>query len=211
LPAVSGTYTITITNPDGQTTTIPITIDSALPVELLSFDAKAANSNCILHWETASEINNDYFTIQRSVDGNTFEDVGKVKGAGNSTSIIDYTYIDKNPVCSTCYYRLNQVDYDGKSSLSKIIRVNFESSEFALSATVVDYENNSIKIYLNSSRDENVVYRICDLPGRIISSGSKTTGKGTNTIEIDTKYFSHGIYFLSLNNEEKILSEKIFY
>jgi hypothetical protein len=211
LPAASGTYTITITNPDGQTTTIPINIDSALPVELLSFDAKATNSNCILHWETASEINNDYFIIQRSVDGNTFEDIGKVKGAGNSTSIIDYTYIDKNPVCSTCYYRLNQVDFDGKSSLSKIIRVNFESSEFALSGTVVDYENNSIKIYLNSNRDENVVYRICDLPGRIISLGSKTTGKGINTIEIDTKYFSHGIYFLSLSNEEKILSEKIFY
>jgi hypothetical protein len=89
--------------------------------------------------------------------------------------------------------------------------VNFESSEFALSGTVVDYENNSIKIYLNSNRDENVVYRICDLPGRIISLGSKTTGKGINTIEIDTKYFSHGIYFLSLSNEEKILSEKIFY
>jgi hypothetical protein len=76
----SGTYTITITNPDGQTTTLPITVSSTLPIELISFSARATENYCELDWVTASETNNDYFTVERSTTGEEFEAVAKVKG-----------------------------------------------------------------------------------------------------------------------------------
>lgn len=86
----------------------------ALPIELLSFDASTNESNeVVIDWSTASQIINDYFTIQRSQDGYEWEDVTQIPGCGNCNTQIDYQYIDRSPYIGVSYYRLMQTDYDG--------------------------------------------------------------------------------------------------
>lgn len=94
-----------------------------LPVELVSFDGAYENPVVTLTWQTASELNNDYFTLERSASGTQFEALAKISGAGTSSQTHSYSYIDASPFPKVTYYRLKQTDYDGASEYSKIIRV----------------------------------------------------------------------------------------
>jgi len=97
-------------------------IDNALPVNLISFDSEVTNNQSVkLTWTTASETNNQYFDIQRSTNGKDFTMIGRVNGKGNSQETIAYEYTDKQPKNGVNYYRLKQVDFNGKSEYSKII------------------------------------------------------------------------------------------
>lgn len=108
-----------------------------LPVELLSFTATVKNNNQVeLDWATAIEINNDYFTVERSADGVTFAEVTTVDGAGNSTEVHQYSAIDGTPVNGTSYYRLKQTDFDGAFKYSNIASVSIGNTEPTAQITV---------------------------------------------------------------------------
>lgn len=93
---------------------IMVTPPIPLPIELLSFDCEWDSDRIKLLWSTATEENNDYFTIEKSLDGENWYIVSTIKGGGNSMSLMDYEYIDINTSQGTVYYRLSQTDYDGK-------------------------------------------------------------------------------------------------
>jgi len=99
--------------------------ENPLPVNLIHFAAAQVNGNVKLDWTTASEINNDYFVIESSVDAVNFEEVTRLSGAGNSNVILNYRAFDNAPHPGVSYYRLKQVDYDGKFLLSNIEVVNY--------------------------------------------------------------------------------------
>lgn len=99
---------------------------TTLPVELVSFSAKAVENRVEIEWVTASERNNDYFTIERSKDGIDFEEVARVDGAGNSTSTLYYQSVDFNPYQGTSYYRLKQTDFDGQTKTFEAVSVNIQ-------------------------------------------------------------------------------------
>ncbi|MCH8904404.1 MAG: FG-GAP repeat protein [Bacteroidetes bacterium] len=101
---------------------------SPLPIELLSFDASALINTVSLNWSTASELNNDYFTIERSTDGNDFQILGTVKGSGNSLIKKDYNFIDQSPLNGIAYYRLKQTDFNGRFEYFDVVAVNTGSS-----------------------------------------------------------------------------------
>ncbi len=209
--ASNGTYTITIANPDGQTTSLSLTVNCALPIELLSFSAKALGKKSLLEWVTASEINSDYFMIQRSLDGSAFDDIGTIKAAGNSTTLKNYSFLDKSIKGSSVYYRLCEVDYDGQKSFSEVVRVNFEFLGFEIATSSVDYENQLIKLHVNNDAAQNIQYHITDMLGKVISTGIAAVNKGISAIDIDSRHLSQGLYFLTLDNGEKSISTKIFY
>ncbi|PLX01219.1 MAG: hypothetical protein C0594_13795, partial [Marinilabiliales bacterium] len=98
-------------------------ISGALPIKLTRFEGKPSGLENMLIWETASECNNNYFTIEKSKDAKEFIVLGTVAGAGYSNSSITYTYTDNNPYKNISYYRLRQTDYDGKSTLSSTIKI----------------------------------------------------------------------------------------
>jgi hypothetical protein len=97
---------------------------NALPIQLLSFSATNLGSFVSVNWTTTNELNNDYFTIQRSVDGGEFSKIAMVKGAGTSTRDLDYTFSDIEPLNGISYYRLKQTDFDGKSTYSDVVKIN---------------------------------------------------------------------------------------
>ncbi|MES2567304.1 MAG: lamin tail domain-containing protein [Bacteroidota bacterium] len=100
-----------------------------LPIELLYFNANYNGKYVDLNWATATEINNDYFTIERSGDGLNFESLLKVKGAGNSTNQINYSVTDEEPINGISYYRLKQTDFDDNFSYSNIVSVTSKIEE----------------------------------------------------------------------------------
>jgi hypothetical protein len=99
---------------------VPIGGVTLLPVTWVNFTAKVQQRNVVLDWTTSNELNNESFLVQRSGDGKTFETIGKVKGAGTTTRLSNYQFIDTRPMVGVSYYRLQQIDIDGKSSLSKV-------------------------------------------------------------------------------------------
>jgi len=126
--------------------TMGTTEPSVLPVEFLEFTAKAQQFSVLLNWKTAAEINNDFFEVQRSKDGKSWEAIGVINGSGNSSTVLSYSYKDENPLVGVIYYRLRQVDFDGKFEYSKITSVEVDGFG-SINASVLD-----IQIYPNPTK-----------------------------------------------------------
>lgn len=103
------------------------TFTTPLPIELISFDGENVSNSNLLEWSTASEINNDYFLLEISEDGYNWEDLARVSGSGNSTQVISYRFSDMNYKNVVNYYRLSQVDFDGRSETFNIISIDNSS------------------------------------------------------------------------------------
>ncbi len=169
-----------------------------LPVELISFELKAKDDKAIeLLWQTASELNNDGFEIQRSTDAKNWKTLGFVNGAGSSNHTINYQYIDANPQLLN-YYRLKQVDYDGKSIFSgiKFIKTALSSSAKAIYPNPAD---NVINVDISNIKD----IQLYDAVGHWL----KSLPILDNTISVAN--LPKGIYYLKLSytdNRSKMLS-----
>ncbi len=100
-----------------------------LPIELLDFSVHDHNGDALLKWSTASELNNDRFLLLRTVDGINYETVGIVSGAGNSSTVLNYTFLDRDPLKGLSYYKLTQVDFDGTESSSELVSFLNEANE----------------------------------------------------------------------------------
>jgi hypothetical protein len=109
-----GDFRITTTN----------STNTPLPIELVSFTGEVVENTVQLNWETATENNNDFFTIERTTDGEVLS-IGQVDGAGTTNQSTKYLWTDYNPVYGTTYYRLKQTDFDGKFTYSEIIKIDF--------------------------------------------------------------------------------------
>jgi hypothetical protein len=165
---------------------------------LLSFDAKPEGDHVLTKWSTASEINNDFFTLERSKDGVNFEKLKTVPGAGNSDRIVNYAEKDEEPLNGISYYRLKQTDYDGKTSYSQIVPIEFNSSSNAR----VQYntaENNATTLYYNLSANALVTIEIIDSNGKQIAVLSENQyqyfGTHQQTLNFEG---SAGIYYAKI-------------
>lgn len=127
--ATSGTLYFTATNAtgcEGSFDSISITV-IPVPVKLSSFTAEKVNTTTLLQWSTATEINSKNFEVQRSADGKEFKTIGVVQAKGNSTNQTNYSFTDAVPINGINYYRLKQVDVNGKFEYTNIIQVNFKA------------------------------------------------------------------------------------
>ena len=141
---------------------------SPLPVELLSFKAVKEETRINLNWTTASEINNDYFTIEKSKDAIIFKEVASISGAGNSTALLHYSTIDPNPYTGVSYYRLKQTDYDGKYKYSSAISVNFNENTAQLKI-YSDRSKNGIYVQYTGSENTGIQISVLDITGREVA------------------------------------------
>ncbi len=210
----SGTSVGTVTS-DVMTSFSPFTFGNGggsgvnpLPIELLSFNAKYNGESVDLTWQTASELNNDYFTVERSVDGIHFVVVGNVSSKalnGKSTSVLNYLLNDPNSVPGTYYYRLKQTDYDDKYEYSGVVTVTIPAGgkdfEFAIAPNPND--GKQLTIFLSANKNDNITLAIHDMLGKVIYSEQITIGQ---TINVSLPvYFEQvlasGIYIITLTEE----------
>ena len=182
-----------------------------LPIELLSFNGLCNNGKVNLTWSTASETNNDFFTIEKSADGINFQFVTTVDGAGNSTQIINYAYTDKEPLSGKSYYRLKQTDFDGEFKYSRSISVEGCDNDEQAAAVINAYSNGagSIFILINSVVDEKYNVSLFDVKGSRLTNEQKSTSIGRNEFFLDISHLAKGIYLITIQNETKIFTKKI--
>lgn len=168
-----------------------------LPIKLIEFNADYSTEKVLLNWITASEINNDYFEIERSSDANNWEHIAKINGAGNSNQTINYIYVDINPLnTNTSYYRLKQVDYNGNFSYSIIIPVKQNIINDSNPIIIYNPFSQSIKIEFTYSDNVSMQLYLFDSFGSLIKSLQKPIIKGINQINIPSSQLHKGIYFI---------------
>ncbi|MBY0427091.1 MAG: T9SS type A sorting domain-containing protein, partial [Cytophagales bacterium] len=175
-----------------------------LPVTWLSFTGNRTNNESVLDWKTVSEDNNNYFAIERSSDGISFEEIGRTSGYGNTKSTRTYQYRDLKPGQKANYYRIKQVDYDGKSTYSNIIYL-------------VAQEKSDINIYPNPFANETTISIVGTEPEGLVEVSvyntlgnlvQKSTYTNTDEISIGSS-FSSGLYIVEVKQDEMLKTFKI--
>jgi len=178
---------------------------SPLPIQLTSFTADCANYAALLKWTTATETNNDFFTLEKTQDGNYFEKVAVLPGAGTSTTPRDYLFTDQSPFTTTSYYRLSQTDLDGKTTaLNTIVYVPCENQNAVTSFAY----NKSIKVEINSTTEETYTITLYNSLGQMVYNKSVSTYQGLNSYNI-TPNTGNGVYILRVTGTSTVYSKKM--
>lgn len=194
----------------------PFTISSVvpivLPIELLSFTGKNNNSENNLFWQTATETNNDFFTLEHSLDGIHFSEIGIINGAGNSNSILNYSFIHKTPTIGINYYRLKQTDFNGSFKYSNIISLEVKKhSFFQIVNAYHSAESDILEITFNCSGDCFIAVELYDALGKKITSENIHQEGENIRVRFSLNSLSKGVYFIKANNGKEIISQKILF
>ncbi|MFN3404304.1 MAG: hypothetical protein ACK40G_09445 [Cytophagaceae bacterium] len=176
-----------------------INIDCILPVTWLDIMAEYESGKSIISWRTSSELNNKYFVVERSFDGELFEEIASLDGSGNSNSVKSYKYYDQLSVYGKMYYRIKQVDFNGTESFSKVVTVINEQN------SIIAYPNPSEDNFRISWMSENDAYGyVSDAVGKLIFEGDIFDG-----VSIGENWPS-GIYHLKVISDEIVYSMKLY-
>lgn len=170
-----------------------------LPVELVDFKVTLnSNLKVDITWTTKSEINNDYFVVERSFNGEIWEKIVKFYGAGNSSEELNYYTLDGNPFSGLSYYRLKQVDFDGSSTYSDLRSVKVERAE------------SHIKVYPNPTANQLIIesenlsterVKIYNTLGQNMSANYHYIEIGTDKLELNVSALPSGVYYIVVNSE----------
>ena len=183
------------TNNNALTIRIGIVI-ATLPIKLLDFNAILIDKSSVqLNWQTSSETNNDYFSIERSKNGQDWEEINTIKGAGNSSSILNYSVNDFNAFKGVSYYRLKQTDFDGKYTYSQIKSVNVKSFKNIQLEVFPNPTENRITIIGDKTELKQV--RIFNILGQDVTSLTSVISNENNSkIIIDLESLTNGLYLI---------------
>ncbi|MEO8085538.1 MAG: T9SS type A sorting domain-containing protein [Bacteroidota bacterium] len=180
---------------------------SPLPIELLYFDAALKSEGAMCSWSTATEINNDHFELERSIDNADFIKIVQVKGfgAGVSTTALNYQYLDKNVCNGTIYYRLKQVDTDGRFSYSNIVSVNCKDVPDHITL-YPNPANTILNISFNVLLDELTEVQIQNVVGMIVMKKALNAQSGFNNTVLEIEDLPSGVYYLIVkeNNDNEL-------
>ena len=178
-------------------------ISSTLPVVWISFTATKVDEKVLLNWSTASDINHNYFTVQRSKNGTNCDNIKEIPKSVNSTGVSTYTAYDETPYSDISYYRLQQTDMDGKHSYSVIRSINMNM----LASTISVYPNPATEriIVTLPAIGKNEV-TILNSEGQVIRPSVLTTG---TTVSFNISNLKNGYYFVHIKNSSVSGSKKI--
>ena len=170
-------------------------ICTTLPIKLLNFNAYIkANGLVELKWQTASEINNDFFTIERSLDGVDWEKLKRINGAGNSNSLLNYSSFDENPSLGTSYYRLKQTDFDGQFEYFQIISINIQQ---LANSQIEIYPNPAInQIIIKGRSNELKEILVYNTLGQNVTSLINQVVTNETQLVIDMSKLNTGMYYV---------------
>jgi hypothetical protein len=191
---------------EGNLANITITFSTILPVELVSFEA--VKNGCVvdLTWLTATEFNNDFFTVYRSVDAQNWVSIGQVKGNGSTPFPSNYSFTDESPIAGLTYYRLQQTDYDGTTEWLPIRSVDMSDCGMASVRIYPNPTSNIINIELTDVRPVDAYLAIYNAAGALMMTDHIT---GTNLHKIDVSKLAGGSYMLSIQTEDATKTFKV--
>ncbi|MDQ3046459.1 MAG: T9SS type A sorting domain-containing protein [Bacteroidota bacterium] len=173
-----------------------------LPIELLSFTGTSLGKVNQLDWTTASELNNDFFTLEHSSDGNFFEPIATVDGAGNSNEIKNYFFIDQSPYNGATYYKLKQTDFDGNSTYSNIVMIENHLDEISVSNIHPNPTSGMLNFDFFTPVKGEVTVVVRDLYGRVVYEKKSMVEDGNTALATDMGLLANGVYSLKVSMEE---------
>ncbi len=181
----------------------------ALPVTLSAFTGRYSNGVSILDWQTSQEINSDHFELFKSNDGQDFSLVAKIKSAGFSSVVKNYSYQDNSPNSGQyVYYRLKQIDIDGKYTFSSIVKLAVGKS-----TAVTVYPNpfnSNFTVSFSAEKTALATLKLISSTGQLMFSKMISVNKGNNSILINNlPSITPGIYYMSVSNDELNFNSKL--
>jgi len=194
---------------EGYSVSPPISANvlCAQPIRLIAFNGQSNGSANALTWSTASETNNNYFTIERSGNGKNFTDIGIVKGQGNSDILNNYSFNDNAPLSGVNYYRLKQTDFNGVSTYSDVISINNSGTDNSTGSTITIYPNPNNGTFEVSIVNPGKSYtlEIVDLQGRQVYYSA-----GSNVAEaLKVSQLAQGMYIVKVTTNNQVLTGKV--
>ena len=169
-----------------------------VPVNLVSFTGEKKGTINKLQWTTATEVNNTGFELQRSANGKDFSRLAFIASKaenGVSNAVLSYTFEDAKPLASINFYRLKQIDKDGRFGLSNIISLaGSKADKFDIVNLYPNPASNSINLTINAVKDESIKLVVTDIVGKIVLQENKMVKKGENTAMLNVQYLAKGTY-----------------
>ncbi|MFM7021764.1 MAG: T9SS type A sorting domain-containing protein [Flavobacteriales bacterium] len=182
---------------------------NTLPVELMSFNVKKEEGKVAIRWSTATEINNDYFTLEKSTDGDNWTVLNEVKGTGNSNTLIEYVEYDTNPASGVNYYRLKQTDYDGQFKYSQTASVGITDQNLSLITypnPISSYMFVEFETKINSNIDASLYNQHGNRVKQVLKNYYE---KGVYKVLVYTEDLPAGLYYIRLNTNIEGVATKI--
>lgn len=172
----------------------------ALPIELLHFEASCSDEQTLVTWKIGSQVNNDFFTIERSANGIDYEKIGMIKGEGTSNAVIDYAFTDHAPPLGTAYYRLKQTDFNGDFQYFDPLSTDCHKHK-----PFVIYPNpaaDEINMFFDFKKNKSYQLLLCNAYGNILLILDDID---SGTVKIDRGNISKGLYFIKLQSGDETI------
>ena len=175
-----------------------------LPVKFIGFSLTPQDNNVLVEWATAEEMNSSYYEIQRSENGTNWTTIANITAAGTTTLTHSYSYTDKNVTAKTIYYRICQVDIDGRFTITpvRMLKNENDNSEIKISAT----SDNSIYVHFPGQVKTNVIVRLTSLSGQTVSQ--KILNEPIGQVIVPVQMVMKGIYVVTVTDGQDLKFSK---
>jgi hypothetical protein len=184
------------------------TVANPLPVTLTYLNAECGENGVEIKWQTASENNSAYFEVERSLDGQNWDEIKTIIAAGNSVSLIDYGVVDTDRIAATRYYRLNQVDKDGKSTFHG--PVSSTCSDEALTMTLFPNPTSAnVSVAIQTETPGMVELTFNSMDGKLITSLTAMVDAGSSILPVNIEGNKVGVYLVNISLNGKTSIEKL--
>jgi hypothetical protein len=182
---------------------------STLPVELTSLSSICNENNTVsLEWTTASEHNSDFYTLEKSRDGITWNELKKIEAAGYSNSLLNYSFVDASNISGTVYYRLKQVDFDGGSHVYDIVSTNCSSEKVITMLAYPNPSNGQFTLKIENAQGGKYNISFKDLHGKEIDQKFIQLENGTTILKLNPANLQPGVYLLQLIQDGNVLQQQ---
>lgn len=184
---------------------------NSLPITLSKFTLSKQLNNVQISWETSTEIDNQSFTVERSFDGVEWESINIQNGAGNSTELNKYYFVDGENGVGTIYYRLKQTDFNGEYTYSEVKSIKMSKSDLEFIVYPNPSTTDQVLVRLNNSTQKDVLLKVVDNLGRVLYSGTITININVPVFNLCTVcHFVPGVFYnISVTNGDITYSKKI--
>lgn len=203
----TGYYYIDVTNGSSRMVTAPVWYTradlSALPITFGLFTAQRQNKTVKLSWSTEQELNSSHFIIERSADGRNWQSIATMAAAGNSSNHLDYTAYDNLPLNGTSYYRIKQVDKDGRMQVSIVRPVNFDAGYSITLAP--NPATDFITVTMDRINNDASTIQLFSSAGNLVFTQKTNLAK----LNINTSQFARGLYFIKISNAGEVAVQKV--
>ncbi len=184
----------------------PLPVGSAvLPVLFTKFDASCTNNGALVSWSTSSEYNSDYFEVERSVNGNDWTKIAKIKASGTTSTA--HTYQQTDVFSGTAFYRIKQVDLDGHFIYTSIFKSNCDRKKFNIVIYPVPARD-LLKVVISSDKSVKTQLMVMDAVGKVVRKIDLNLLNGNNTFQVNLKGLASGEYLIHSNNPDVELNKK---